>query len=731
MERRTVSGVSRASSVVLLIVSLCLVLDRAPTASAAGAVSPALAKAERCLADARIDLLGGLFDSEPAGVVGADYQRATELPDGRVLWTFQDAAIRVGPDDIRIVHNIGAIQDGACFTILYRGTRDAPQPFLYADRTVPFERWYWPLDAETGADGRIYVFVAEMVERGEDYLTRTEPTATLLVALDPATMLTVGSSPAPNSSPSLYGWSVTSDATWTYLYGQCYRQFGFDPVFTVAAHDRGCSKRITVARVARGHLVDSPQYWDGARWQADPARAAPVMSTDVAIARATQIEWTGASFVSVDKVDDWWGQTVTFGRSIGPTGPFVQFAAAPEPLKCPRTECNTFFAMWVPGAAASRPPNTLGWGIAHNRWDGVITARYRPSFHTVVAPTFLPGQVVYPVQIPDGVTGTPILNVTAIAPHGRGHVTAFPCDRPVPQASNLNYAAGETVANVAIVRPDAAGRVCVVSHATTELVVDLAGSLDARYGVADNPVRVVDTRIGVGGPVGRLEPGRVFEVPVPAGVLGVPVLNVTAVAPSADGHATVFPCDRPVPQASNLNYAAGQTVANVVMVRPDARGRVCVVSHASIDLVVDLAGSMAEGYTGADNPERLVDTRDGLGGPAGRLQAGQVYEVQVPADETDGAAGVPVLNVTAVAPSAAGHVTVFPCDRAVPQASNLNYAAGETVANMVMVRPDVRGRVCVVSHAPIDLVVDLSGSFDAGIVPVDAPMRITDTRLLP
>jgi hypothetical protein len=53
------------------------------------------------------------------------------------------------------------------------------------------------------------------------------------------------------------------------------------------------------------------------------------------------------------------------------------------------------------------------------------------------------------------------------------------------------------------------------------------------------------------------------------------------------------------------------------------------------------------------------------------------------------------------------------------------------VANVVMVRPDADRRVCVVSHAGIDLVVDLSGSFGAGMAPADAPTRITDTRLLP
>ena len=161
------------------------------------------------------------------------------------------------------------------------------------------------------------------------------------------------------------------------------------------------------------------------------------------------------------------------------------------------------------------------------------------------------------------------------------------------------------------------------------------------------------------------------------------------------------------------------------MVRPDDDGRVCVETHAEIDLVVDLAGR-ATTYDAVDNPVRLVDTRIGVGRPAGRVPAGAVFAVAVPDGD-----GVPVLNVTAVRPSAAGHLTVFPCDRAVPTASNVNYGAGETVANLAMVRPDAAGQVCVHTMAEVDLVVDHTGTWTDGIEPVDNPVRVTDTRFLP
>ncbi|MAT04554.1 MAG: hypothetical protein CL424_05880 [Acidimicrobiaceae bacterium] len=84
-----------------------------------------------------------------------------------------------------------------------------------------------------------------------------------------------------------------------------------------------------------------------------------------------------------------------------------------------------------------------------------------------------------------------------------------------------------------------------------------------------------------------------------------------------------------------------------------------------------------------------------------------------------------------MAPSAAGHVTAFPCDRGVPTASNLNYGAGETVANLVMVRPDADGRVCLRTHAATHLVVDHTGTWVDGLAPLDDPTRVTDTRRRP
>ena len=45
-----------------------------------------------------------------------------------------------------------------------------------------------------------------------------------------------------------------------------------------------------------------------------------------------------------------------------------------------------------------------------------------------------------------------------------------------------------------------------------------------------------------------------------------------------------------IPNASSVNYVAGQTVANAVVSKVGSGGRVCLFTSASTDLVVDVTG---------------------------------------------------------------------------------------------------------------------------------------------
>jgi hypothetical protein len=205
---------------------------------------------------------------------------------------------------------------------------------------------------------------------------------------------------------------------------------------------------------------------------------------------------------------------------------------------------------------------------------------------------------------------------------------------------------------------------------------------------------------------------------VPDSGVAAVAMNLTATETAADGYVTAFPCPQGAPNASNLNYRAGQSVPNQVVV-PVVDGRVCFTSYATAHLIADVLGWFGgvAGTNGtrfqASSPARALDTRTGLrtDGGAGPVPA----NVTVPLVLT-GRAGVPAtgatavtMNVTVTGPAADGYLTVFPCGEAPPGASNLNFVAGQTVPNLVTVPLGVGGQVCLSSFAPADVIADVAG----------------------
>ena len=195
------------------------------------------------------------------------------------------------------------------------------------------------------------------------------------------------------------------------------------------------------------------------------------------------------------------------------------------------------------------------------------------------------------------------------------------------------------------------------------------------------------------------------------------VLNVTVVQAAAGGYATVFPCGQAVPNASNLNFAAAQTVPNAVVAKVGAGGKVCVFAEVPFDLLVDVNGFVPPGSAvGSLTPARLLDSRadgatvDGALVGGGRRGAGSITEVPVA-----GRGGVPpnatavVLNVTAVQAAAGGYASVFPCGEAVPNASNLNFGPGRRCRTRWSPRWVPEARCACSPSGRSDLLVDVNG----------------------
>ena len=204
-----------------------------------------------------------------------------------------------------------------------------------------------------------------------------------MASVDADTLQPLELSAAPDPNAGLYGWSLASDERFTYLYGHCYRQFGFGWL----GHD-SCAAELTVARTSHD-LARPIEYWDGTAWSRDPetaANVAPRRAPDGASrsVNPSQVTRAGGACIAITKEGDWWGDRIYVDVADLPTGPFRTVAVIDADEQDP--ELNNYFA----GVVASRN-DELVVGLSHNRWDGHRSDVYRPTFESVSLAALLAG----------------------------------------------------------------------------------------------------------------------------------------------------------------------------------------------------------------------------------------------------------------------------------------------------------------------------------------------------
>ncbi|MFF1871587.1 N-acetylmuramoyl-L-alanine amidase [Kitasatospora herbaricolor] len=333
-------------------------------------------------------------------------------------------------------------------------------------------------------------------------------------------------------------------------------------------------------------------------------------------------------------------------------------------------------------------------------------------------------------SVPADVTAV-VLNVTVTDPTAPSFVAVYPDGQPRSSASNLNFTAGQTIPNLVVV-PVINGKVDLFNnYGDVHLIADITGYYTpngtSKLSTA-GPARLLDTRDGTGGRSGKVGGGQsiVLQVAgaplgggksVPADVTAV-VLNVTATDPTAPSYVAVYPDGQQRTSASNLNFTTGQTIPNLVVV-PVINGKVDLYNnYGDVHLIADISSYYTTGggssFVSA-GPTRLLDTRNGTGARAGKLQGGQSLALQV-----TGRSGVPanvtavVLNVTATDPTAPSFVAVFPDGQQRTSASNLNFTAGQTIPNLVVV-PVINGKVDLYNNfGDVHLIADVAGYYTAG-----------------
>ncbi|MGA7088242.1 MAG: G1 family glutamic endopeptidase [Candidatus Dormiibacterota bacterium] len=444
--------------------------------------------------------------------------------------------------------------------------------------------------------------------------------------------------------------------------------------------------------------------------------------------------------------------------SIGPR-------TAAESHFTPLDSTRDFSGPWPsasPGAQSAResPPSTSnGASKITNTSDNVggaytALAPYRlvdtrpgsgyPDAGDTLGPgSSLPVTVTGIDTVPANATAVSI-NVTVTEGSTESFLSVYPTGGALPLVSNLNWGPGQTIPNLVIVpvSPTTPGQVSFYNaFGTVNIVVDLEGyfapeSVGSTLGgyVALTPARITDTRPGSGYPNAgaTLGPGTSLSIQVTGqgrvtavGDVEAALLNVTVTDTDAASFLTVYPEAGTQPNSSNLNWIPGQTVPNRVVVPVNTTtGQITVFNaFGKADVIVDVDGYFTNdnapagaGLYTAITPTRLVDTRSGSGefGAGATLGPSGVNSEPLASLGSLGSnVTAMVTNVTTTDTTAPSFLTVYP-GPSLPNASDLNWTGGRTVANLTVATVDSQGNVSFFNDAgSVDVIADIFGYFSS------------------
>lgn len=140
---------------------------------------------------------------------------------------------------------------------------------------------------------------------------------------------------------------------------------------------------------------------------------------------------------------------------------------------------------------------------------------------------------------------------------------------------------------------------------------------------------------------------------------------------------------------------------------------------SAVDILADVSGYYTTTTTGQyyfpTGSDRILDTRsyNPATSNASPLTAGEKLTLPIPATAPAANATL-VLNITAVAPTSNGDLAVYPGNQSTSTASALNWASGQTIANLNIVASAAGDGINLADQATsgtVDLIIDTDGYF--------------------
>jgi hypothetical protein len=279
------------------------------------------------------------------------------------------------------------------------------------------------------------------------------------------------------------------------------------------------------------------------------------------------------------------------------------------------------------------------------------------------------------------------------------------------------------------------------------------------------PVRLMDTRSGLGGTTGPVTGGSITTLKIEGNsTASLPTTGITAVALSItvtseanSGFITAYADGSDVPVTSTVNYLGSQVATNDAIVPVGGDGDVDFYNYGEdTQLIVDLTGYYstdtalpdASTYVPLTDPTRVLSTITGLGAAKATIAADSTLTLAVAGDDAGGTSGTDIpadasgAEITGVAitltPSyatATGQLIVYQGGGTLPGTSNETYQSGGQEASTIIAPVGSDGDIEIYNSgsSSINLVGDVSGYYTTATTgelyhPVD-DTRLVDTRL--
>ena len=326
-------------------------------------------------------------------------------------------------------------------------------------------------------------------------------------------------------------------------------------------------------------------------------------------------------------------------------------------------------------------------------------------------------------------------NLTVVGQAKGGYLSITRSPTASPKTSTLNFPVNDNRANGVTVPLNGSGDLSIVykssTGTTTHVLLDITGyfresSTGASFFTVD-PTRVLDSRSDVGlKDAFQANAPRTLSI---AGSKGIPTDatavtgNLTVVSQTKGGYLSITRTPTATPTTSTLNFPIGDNRANGVTVPLNGSGDLSIVykstAGATAHVLLDITGYFRASAAGATfvpvTPERIVDTRSGLG-LSGKFASGTPRTWQVDGKGGVGSDAIAITgNVTVVGQTKPGYVSVTPNPVVAPATSTINFPVGDNRANNFVVKVSTTGKDSATSRGTgggtTHLLVDVTGYY--------------------